>query len=153
MDDESLPRFDPVTGRAHGITVTLTNLSYRQANTEKKYAYGEFGSEFLQALHEALPAPRRRGLIRSTLVCPVCETPLGRIADRPVAVSAEVALRKIPPIRVDLEMPGIKCPGCDRSIVDIDDRDLQSDLSDALIDAFAAVSLKPGGDGDPDPIP
>ena len=144
MDDGSLPRFDPVTGQAHDITVTLTNLSYRQTDKGKRYAYGEFGSEFLQALHEALPAPRRRGLIRSTLVCPVCEAPLGGIAVQPVAVSAEVVLKRIPPIRVDLEMPGIKCPGCDRSLVDIDDRDLQSDLSDALIAAFATVSLKPG---------
>lgn len=145
MDDESrFPRFDPVTGRAHDITVTLTNLSYRQAGAEKKYAFGDFGSDFIEALHKALPAPRRRGLLRSTLVCPVCETELDGIQVRPVTVSAEVALRKIPPIRVDLEMPGIKCPGCDRSLIRIDDRDVQSDVSDALIDAFAAVSLKPG---------
>ncbi len=145
MDDESrFPRLDAVTGQAHDITVTLTNLSYRQTNTDKKYAYGDFGSDFIQALHEALPTPRRRGFLRSTLVCPACETPLDGIAVQPVTVSADVAVRRIPPIRVDLEMPGIKCPGCDRSFVRIDDRDVQSDVSDALIAAFATVSLKPG---------
>ena len=140
----SFPRFDPVTGRAHDITVTLTNLSYRETGTKRKFAYGEFGMEFLEALHKALPAPRRRGLLRSTLVCPVWEAALDGSAVQPVTCSAEVVLRRIPQIRVDLEIPGLKCSGCDRSLVKIYDRDLQSDLSDALIDAFATVSLKPG---------
>jgi hypothetical protein len=145
MDDGSrFPRFEPVTGQAHDITVTLTNLSYRDTGSEKKYAYGEFGPDFIVALYDALPAPRRRGLLRSTLICPVCDAALDANAIQPVKVVAEVALRKVPPIGVDLEMPGLKCPSCDRSLVKSYDRDLQSDLSDALIDAFATVGLKPG---------
>jgi hypothetical protein len=40
-------------------------------------------------------------------------------------------------------MPGQGCPGCSRPVVRIDDRDLGSNVSDALIDAFNVVGLKP----------
>jgi hypothetical protein len=144
MSDAAIGRFDPVTGRANGVTVTLTGLSFRQTDKGKRYPYGEFGSEFIGSLHSGLPAPRRRGLLRSTLVCPSCESSLAGIAVGPVPATTEIALKRIPPIRVDLEMPGVRCPGCARALVMIHDRDIASDVSFALMDAFATVGLSPG---------
>jgi hypothetical protein len=83
-------------------------------------------------------------MFRSTLVCPSCETSLQDIAIGSVPVTTEVALSGIAPIRVELEMPGVRCPGCGRSLVMINDRAVASDLSDALIDAFAAAAITPG---------
>jgi len=59
-------------------------------------------------------------------------------------VTVNVALRQAPAIRVDVEMPGMTCPGCHRSLVRIDDRAVDSDLSDALIAAFDEAGIKPG---------
>jgi hypothetical protein len=144
MTDVPVGRLGAVTGRAREVSVKLTDLSFRQTSTGRRYPYPDFGSDFIEALHRALVAPRRRGLVRSTLVCPWCDSSLEGIVVEPVPVTTEIALTRIPPVRVDLEMPGIKCPGCDRSLVMIDDRAVASDLSDALIDAFTAGSLVPG---------
>ena len=144
MTEDLLGRLGPISGRAGDVSVTLTDLSFRQAGSEKRYPYPDFGSEFIEALHKSLLAPRRKGLLRSTLVCPACEASLEGVAAGPVSISTEIALTRIPPVRVELEMPGLKCPGCARSLVMIGDRDVASDLSDALIDAIASASLVPG---------
>ena len=138
-----LERFGPISGQAGDVAVTLTELSFRKTPTGGRYAYPDFGSDFIQALHEALGTPRRRGLLRSTLVCPWCGRDLDVNTSDRVRVAVEVALRRIPPVRVDAEMPGIRCGSCGRSVVRIDDRNVQSDLSNALIIAFEAVGFAP----------
>ena len=144
MSDVAIGRFDPITGRANGVSVTLTGLSYRETRAGKRYPYPDFGSDFIQALHAGLPTPRRRGLLRWTPVCPSCESSLDGVVIGPVPVTTEVALKRVPPIRVDLEMPGMRCPACARALVMINDRDIASDVSFALMDAFATVGLSPG---------
>ena len=144
MSEEPIGRLGPIVGRAGDVSVTLTDLSYRETSKGRRFPYGEFGPDVIAALHEALTGPRRQGLVRSKLVCPRCESSLEGIAVGPVAVTTEVALTRIPPVRVDLEMPGMTCPGCRRSLVMIGDRAVQSDLSDALIDAFTNAGMAPG---------
>lgn len=144
MNDGSVGRLGPVTGHARDVSVTLTDLSFRQTSTGRRYPYPDFGSDFITALHEALVGPRRKGLLRSTRVCPSCETSLEGIAVASVPANTEVVLGRVPPIRVDVEMPGLRCPGCDRSLVMIGDRGVASYLSDALIDAFNAAAMTPG---------
>jgi Zn-finger nucleic acid-binding protein len=126
------------------VKVTLTGLSFRQTSAGRRYAYPDFGSDFIQALHARLVRPRRRGLFRSTVLCPSCERSLGSVAVGLVTVTADVDLRRIPAIHIELEMPGMVCPGCDRRLVMMDDRNVESDLSDALIDAFHHLGLAPG---------
>jgi len=41
-------------------------------------------------------------------------------------------------------MPGLTCPGCQRPLVMIDDRSVDSDLRDAFIDAFKSAGVAPG---------
>ena len=122
----------------------LTDLSFRHTSAGRRYAYPDFGSDLIQALHEGLVGPRRRGLLRSTLVCPSCERSLEGIAVEPVIASTDVDLSRIPTIHIELEMPGMVCPGCDRHLVMIGDRGVESDLSDALIDAFQQAGIAPG---------
>ena len=81
---------------------------------------------------------------RSAPVCPSCDASLAGIPVVTVPATAEVVLRSIRPIRVDVEMPGMTCPMCSRSVVLIGDRDIASDVSDALIDAFNGASIAPG---------
>lgn len=124
--------------------MTLLGLSFRQTNGGRRYAYPDFGSDFIQALHGQLVGPRRRGLFRATLLCPSCGRSLDGVLIGQVTVATDVDLRRIPPIHVDVEMPGMVCPSCDRRLVAIDDRNVQSDLSDALIDAFNRAGIAPG---------
>ena len=144
MPDVAFERFGPIVGQSQQVKVTLTGLSFRQTSKGLRYAYPDFGSDFIQALHKQLVGPRRRGLIRSTLLCPSCERSLDGLAVGRVAVETDVDLSRIPAIHLDLEMPGMVCPGCDRRLVMIDDRNVQSDLSDALIDAFNQSGMSPG---------
>jgi hypothetical protein len=144
MTDPSLGRLGPLSGTARDVSVTLTGLSFRQTSKGRRYPYPDFGSDFIEALHKELLAPRRRGLLRSTLVCPSCGSSLEGSVDQRVAATVNVALRRAPAIRLDVEMPGMTCPGCHRSLVRIDDRAVDSDLSDALIAAFDEAGIKPG---------
>ena len=144
MPDAPLEQLDAISGRSGEVRVTLTGQSYRTTTKGRRYPYGEFGQEFIGALHEALVGPRRRGLLRSTLVCPACERPLDEGSVSPVTVTPDLQLRNIPVIHVEVEMPGRVCPGCARRLVNIHDRNFESELSDALIDAFNQAGIAPG---------
>ena len=144
MPDVPIERFGPIDGRSTTVNVTLTGLSFRQTSAGRRYAYPDFGSDFIDALHKRLVGPRRRGLIRSRLLCPSCGRSLDGVPTGQVTVATDVDLARIPVIHLDLEMPGMICPGCDRRLVRIDDRNVQSDLSDAVIDAFDRAGMAPG---------
>lgn len=144
MSDDGIGRLDPISGRSQDVSVTLTGLSFRQTSRGRRYAYPDFGSDFIDALHKALVGPRRRGLFRATPVCAWCEASLDGVARQRVKVATDVALAKIPPIHLDIEMPGLTCSRCGRPMVMIDDRDVASDLSDALIAAFNSAGIAPG---------
>ncbi len=144
MTEDPVERLGPIVGHAGDVGVTLSDLSVRQTSTGRRFPYPDFGSDFIAALHGSLVAPKRQGLVRSKLVCPDCQSSLEEIAVEPVEVSTEIALTRIPPVRVDLEMPGIACPGCHRTLVMIGDRAVASNLSDALIDAFTGADVAPG---------
>ena len=144
MTGVPLVQLDPVTGRGRAVTVVLTGMSFRETTKGRLFPYGEFGSEFIQALHSQLVAPKRTGLLRQKLACPSCQSPFDQVPITQVAASADVKLRNIPAIRVDGELPGIICPTCGRTVVMIHDRNVESDLSDAVIDAFKAADVRPG---------
>src|SRR4051812_48587140 len=139
-EDANVRPVGPVAGRVRDVHVTLTGLTTRDTSKGTQYPYAEFGSDFIDALHRELRATRRRGIFRSR-VCPMCETSLDGVPGTQVEVTANVALPRIAPIRVDVEMPGIRCPGCARSLVSTDDRAIDSDLSDALIAAFKMAGI------------
>ena len=146
MSDKELGILGPVTGRSGdgSVTVTLTGLSYRDTNKGRRYPYGEFGQGFIGALHAALPAPRRTGLLRLGRACASCGSTLDGVPVGPVAVAVDVVLKRIPPIHVEVEMPGFTCPSCHRAATMISDRGVQSDLSDALIAIFNEAQISPG---------
>jgi hypothetical protein len=144
MSDVVIGRLDPISSQTHDVTVTLTDLSFVQTSRGRRYAYPDFGSDFIEALHKALVGPRRRGLFRSTPVCAWCEASLDGVVRHSVTVATDVVLTKVPPIHVDLDMPGLTCSRCGRPMVMIDDRAVASDLSGALIAAFNSAGLAPG---------
>lgn len=152
MPDEDLATFPPIHaraadapygGRSADVTVELTNLTYRDTPEGRRFPYGEFGPDFIARLHSELPTLRFKGLIRRRPICAACETDLTDVPELPTSTSVEVALGRIPPIQVAVEMPGITCPSCGRRMVGVNDHDVASELSNALIAAFDAVGLRP----------
>lgn len=143
MPDEPRGQFGTVHGHAGDVTVSLDGLSYRQTTKGKRYPYPDFGAEFIDALHKQPIGPGRRGLLRK-LSCPTCGASVEGVPSAAVEVAVELTFKRISPIRVQLEIPGIVCAACGRGMVRIDDRDVASDLSDALIDAFNSVDMRPG---------
>jgi hypothetical protein len=133
----------PMHGDSRRVQVTITGLSVRPTSEGPRYPYTEFGPDFIAAVHERLKGPRRRGLVRSTLSCPACAASLDGIDVDRVIVAVDVDLSRIPPIHLDLEMPGMLCPGCAMRLVMVNDRSVQSDLSDAIIDAFNRAGIVP----------
>jgi ribosomal protein S27AE len=144
MQGEQLGQVPPITGAKHESSVTLTGMSFRMKKGERHFPYSEFGSEFIGALHKQLPKPTHRGLNRWTPVCPACGTSLAAAGVQQTRASVNIALRTIPAIRVDVDMPGRTCPACGHAVVLIGDRDIASDVSDALIEAFQSEAIKPG---------
>ena len=143
MSGNLTERLEPISGNAEQVRVILTGLTVRHTTKGPRYPYGNFGSDFLEALHKRLIGPKHRGLLRSTLLCPSCERSLTDVVVLQVLVGADVELSKVPLIHVDVEMPGWVCPGCSRRLVMIHDRNIQSDLTDALVDAFNRAGLAP----------
>lgn len=144
MADPELERLDPIEGRAGGVTVRLTGMTCRRTAAGRRYPYSDFGLDLIDALHDGLAQPTRGGLFRARLACPSCDTALDEPATRQVDVATDVALATIPPIRVELTMPGLVCPRCRRSVSRIDSRVVASDVSDALIAAFDSAAIHPG---------
>ena len=139
---DALGRLDEIRGRAGDVTVILHGLTVRDTPEGRRFPYGDFTAQFLQALHERLTKPRGGGVFRPGISCRSCRTKLDERWTRPVGVATEVALGRIPPIQVDLAMPGIVCPSCGTQMVRMHDRNVESDLSDALIAAFDSVALR-----------
>jgi hypothetical protein len=137
-----LGRIDRASGKAGRVSITLSDLSYRQTGAgRRRWPYGEFGSDFIEALHAQLPRPRRQGLLRAKLSCPSCETSFEGAPVEVVTVGVRLDLGRVPPLGAEVEMPGIRCPRCGRPVVRIDDAAVDSDLSDAVIDAWRSVGL------------
>ena len=144
MPEDELGTVGPISGRAGAVGVTLTGVTFRETRHGRRYPYADFGSDLIGPLHDGLVPPRRRGLLRSVRVCAWCDASLEGVAPQRVTTWADVVLKRVPPIRVDVEMPGHNCPACGRTMVLIDDRSVESDLSDALIAAFNSVGIAPG---------
>ena len=146
MTDSGLGTVGPVTGssRDGSVTVTLTGLSYRETSRGRRYPYGEFGQNVIEALHAALPAYRRTGLLRQGRACASCARTLDGVPVGPVVVAVDLLMKRIPPMHADVEMPGVTCPACGRAATVISDRGVQSDLSDALIAIFNEAQISPG---------
>jgi hypothetical protein len=145
MSDSSIGQIPRLTGRAGEISVAISPMPFRETPKGRRYPYADFGADFMDAFYPSLPAARLHGLFRVKLVCPTCDVRLDDATVGRVAFAVEVALKRIPsPIRVDVEMPGVICPRCGRSLIDLDDRTLRGHLGDALIDAFEAGGIKPG---------
>lgn len=143
MTDE-VRQLEAIRGRAGAVHVVLTGLTCRETSRGRRYPYPEFGAELIEALHRKLVAPRRCGLIRSTPACPRCATRLGGVANQQIGIATEVSLRSMPPVQLDLAIPGLFCPGCRTQLVRLDDRTVDSNLSDALIAAFTSAGIEPG---------
>jgi hypothetical protein len=143
MADE-LGHLDTIAGRAGDVAVILHGLTYRDTRSGRRFPYGEFGPDFIEALHRGLVRPRGGGLFRTRISCPSCDTELDDHQRVPVDAATDVALRRIPPIGVDVTMPGLVCPRCGTRVVCMHDRNVESDLSDALIAAFDSAGVKPG---------
>jgi hypothetical protein len=141
---DGLRQLDAIRGQAGDVHVVLRGVTCREAGKGLRYPYPEFGAELIEALHRNLVAPRHRGLLRSTLACPACSTRLDGAPIQSIGIATEVALRSIPPVQCDLAIPGLFCPGCRMQLVRVDDRKVDSNLSDALIAAFKSAGIKPG---------
>ena len=143
MADKAPGLVDRVTGSAGAIVATLTNLSYRETDGGRRYAYPDFGADLIHLLYAELPRPSRRGLFRARIECPNCGTSLEEVPVTTVEVVAELPFTRIPPVGFEAEVPGLQCPNC-RSGLMLKDRDVESELSDALRDAFERAGIRPG---------
>jgi hypothetical protein len=141
---DALVQLGAIRGQAGRVHVVLTGLVVRDTGKGLRSPYPEFGSELLAGLHEKLVAPAHRGFFRSRTTCPVCSTALDGLPAQSVGIATEVTLQSIPPVQVDLAIPGVFCPTCRMQLVLLDDRKVASDLSDALIAALKSAAIKPG---------
>jgi hypothetical protein len=72
MPDEPLGRLGPVDGQSGEVAVTITGMSFREKNGERRSAYAGFPPDLLYALHDQLAAPRLKGILGRKVLCPSC---------------------------------------------------------------------------------
>jgi hypothetical protein len=107
-----------INGQLQEFKVKITNLPFLQdeGSAKKKFAYAEFGQEFLMQIHERIGGAE------------LAHSRLQAGAD----VHAVVTLRSYPPITLTFS-------GKPNSSV----RVFNSDIADILLNAFSSVGLQP----------
>ncbi|MDR0672833.1 MAG: hypothetical protein LBF93_04045 [Zoogloeaceae bacterium] len=108
-----------LTGKKSHLIVRLTNLPCLrdELTGDRKYAFSDFGHDILMTLHEAIGGMQHA---HSRLVAGSTIITLVRLSQQP-SIGVEISGRPNNSVRV-----------------------FESDIADALINAFETVGLKPG---------
>lgn len=129
---------DVLTGRAGDAGARFERLPYKLKDGKPRFAKGDFGNELIGALYRVMPPEPRRFLIGAGK-CQKCGSQLPE-APRPHSFELQIDIRDLEPIQMTIELPSVRCGTC-ATEHRTGGRDLESDLSDAMIAAFESANL------------
>ena len=129
---------EKLVGHAGSATARFASLPYRMKDGRRRFANGEFGADLIDALYRALPPEPKRFLL-GRAKCRRCG-----VAVETEAVTRSFALqlhlRDLDELALTLEMPAVACAACG-FVHRTGDRNVESDVSDAMIAAFESGGL------------
>jgi hypothetical protein len=127
-----------LSGRKGDVTARFERLPYYVKDGKKRFAHPDFGSELIGVLYEVMP-PEPKRLFFGAGKCQTCGTQLPE-QPRPHAFSLRLEIDGLEPINLTVELPAVACPACGTQHR-TGGRDVESDLSDAMIAAFQVAGL------------
>lgn len=127
-----------LTGRAGEVGARFERLPYKLKDGRRRFAHNDFGNELIGALYRVMPPEPKRFLFGAGK-CQRCGSQLPEQA-RPHAFDLTLDIRGLEPIHLTAELPSVRCETCGTEHR-IGERDVESDLSDAMIAAFESAGL------------
>lgn len=143
----SLQPLDPAYGEQGMLKVTFIQLPALVCpNMHRHFAMQEFPILLLDRVAgkdmETIPAGKKSGLLFKHYHCSACGAELEKGNGREETFDFDVALKDIPPFRVEMAVPLYKCSGCGkeqmRSL-----EEMQKLVPPAMAHAFKAAGLHP----------
>ena len=129
---------EELVGHAGGATARFASLPYRMKDGRRRFATGDFGADLIDALYRALPPEPKRFLF-GRAKCQRC----GVALESPTVTHSFALRLKLPDLDefgLTLEMPAVACRACG-FVHRTGDRNVESDVSDAMIAAFGSGGL------------
>ena len=125
------------------VDVTLEGMPVRtEPGGRPRYAYPDFGSDFIEVMFRGVFAVRSGPPWRRTTACRVCGAALVG-TEQPTEITVKADLRDIPSFAARFRMPAVRCGGCGVWQA-LPRHQLEVDVSQALVNAFDAAHVKPG---------
>jgi hypothetical protein len=127
-----------LVGRAGDVTARFQRLPYKLKKGKLRFAHDDFGNELITALYKVMPPEPKRFLFGAGK-CQRCGQPLPE-EPRSHTYGLRIDIRGLEPINLTVELPSVECGMC-RTPHRTGGRDVESDLSEAMIAAFESAEL------------
>ena len=127
-----------LTARAGEAGARFERLPYRLKDGRRLFAHNDFMYELIGALYRVMPPEPKRFLFGAGK-CRRCGSQLPE-QPRPHSFDLTLDMRGLEAVRLTVELPSVQCPACGTEHR-TGDRNVESDLSDAMIAAFESAEL------------
>jgi len=134
-----------MTGSDGAASVTFLNATFQKGNgAQKRYPASDFGGWLIDQIYNVKKImAERRGVFKKKLFCPSCGAELHSEYRGPKQIEFELRYVDFDPFILQITIPSISCPQCNR-ICGIDsDGSLNNHLSEAILAAFKSENIKP----------
>jgi len=122
------------------ITVRSFPCLTCDCGAERRFLYPDFGAKYRPHLSEDLPHAERS--LFGKPCCSGCDERLSAAEPTPEAFELRIDLEKAGPITTELVVPAVRCAACGKTQA-LFDRQLDSDISEALIAAMDGQAIRP----------
>jgi hypothetical protein len=127
-----------LTGRAGEAGARFERLPYKLKDGRRRFAHNDFGNELIGALYRVMPPEPKRFLFGAGK-CQRCGSPLPT-QPRPHSFALALDIQGLERILLTAELPSVRCAACGTEHR-TGGRDVESDLSEAMIAAFESAGL------------
>jgi hypothetical protein len=134
-----------MTGSDGDVSVTFHHATLQQIKESKKrYPDPDFGSWLIEQIYNAKKImAERKGAFKKRLFCSSCGAELSPEYLGPKQIELELRYKDFKPFVMQITIPSVACPQCNKVCgVDLDGS-LNDHLSEAIIAAFRSENIKP----------
>ncbi|WKZ50310.1 MAG: hypothetical protein QY329_12690 [Anaerolineales bacterium] len=133
-----------MTGTDRDASITFINAVFQENENVKRYPDPDFGAWLFEEVYNRKKIlAERRGVFRKKISCASCGTELNPELKTPMKIEYELKFKDFNPFVLQITVPSVVCPQCDKiSGVDLDGS-LNDQLNEAMIAAFKSENIKP----------
>jgi hypothetical protein len=145
MQEKSYISISSLSGADRNASITFVNATFRrESESVKRYPDPDFGAWLFEEIYyKKKVLAERRGVFKKKLFCSSCGAELNPELKTPMKIEYELRFKDFNPFIVQITIPSIVCPQCEKiSGIDLDGS-LNDQLNEAIIAAFASENIKP----------